>query len=52
MRVNSAFVFSRPCPPQTQKVICFDASKREAFHPNSGYKKLFRRLRGGYKVTV
>lgn len=35
-----------------QKVVMFDACKREAFHPNSGFKKLFRRLRGSYKVAL
>ncbi len=30
----------------------FNASKRETHHPNSGFKKLFRRLRATYKVDM
>jgi len=35
-----------------QKVIFFDASKKETHHPKSGFKKLFRKLRTVYKVEV
>jgi intraflagellar transport protein 52 len=35
-----------------EKTILFDASKRETHHPGSGFKKLFRRLRGSNKVAV
>ena len=35
-----------------QKLILFDASKRETHHPGSGFKKLARRLKGTYKVAV
>mmetsp|Transcript_77131 Transcript_77131/g.186591 ORF Transcript_77131/g.186591 Transcript_77131/m.186591 type:complete len:558 (+) Transcript_77131:165-1838(+) len=32
--------------------VMFDSSKRETHHPGSGFKKLYRRLRGHHKVTV
>ena len=32
--------------------MLFNACKREKYHPNSGYKKLFRRLRATYKVSA
>lgn len=35
-----------------KKIIQFNASKKETHHPNSGFKKLFRRLRSNYKVTT
>ena len=35
-----------------EKTILFDASKRETHHSSSGFKKLFRRLRGSNKVAV
>mmetsp|Transcript_10229 Transcript_10229/g.16783 ORF Transcript_10229/g.16783 Transcript_10229/m.16783 type:complete len:550 (-) Transcript_10229:120-1769(-) len=35
-----------------KKTILFNASKKETHHPNSGYKKLFRRLRSNYKVST
>jgi intraflagellar transport protein 52 len=35
-----------------KKTIIFNACKREQFHPNNGYKKLFRRLRANYKVSA
>eukprot|EP00614_Pseudopedinella_elastica_P017812 CAMPEP_0172646564 /NCGR_PEP_ID=MMETSP1068-20121228/240309_1 /TAXON_ID=35684 /ORGANISM="Pseudopedinella elastica, Strain CCMP716" /LENGTH=257 /DNA_ID=CAMNT_0013460829 /DNA_START=383 /DNA_END=1153 /DNA_ORIENTATION=- len=35
-----------------KKSVVFNACKREQFHPNSGYKKLFRRLRATYKVST
>ena len=35
-----------------KKSIIFNACKREQFHPGSGYKKLFRRLRASYKVSA
>lgn len=34
------------------QVVLFDASKKETHHPSSGYKRLFRRLRSNYKVSV
>jgi intraflagellar transport protein 52 len=33
-------------------LVLFNACKREQYHPNSGYKKLFRRLRATYKVSA
>ncbi|KAJ1422136.1 hypothetical protein B484DRAFT_452508 [Ochromonadaceae sp. CCMP2298] len=35
-----------------KKNIVFNASKKETHHPNSGFKKLFRRLRSNYKVST
>lgn len=35
-----------------KKVILFNTSKKETHHPNSGFKKLFRRLRSNYKVST
>jgi intraflagellar transport protein 52 len=35
-----------------EKVILFDASKRETHHPGSGFKKLYRRLRANHKVAT
>jgi|TARA_B110000090_G_scaffold206412_1_gene255809 intraflagellar transport protein 52 len=35
-----------------ETIIVFNASKREKYHPSSGFKKLHRRLRGSYKVRV
>lgn len=35
-----------------QKFVLFNVCKREQYHPNSGYKKLFRRLRATYKVSA
>ena len=33
-------------------VILFDASKRETHHPQSNFKKLFRRLRASFQVDT
>lgn len=33
-------------------VLLFDVSKRETHHPNSGFKKLFRRVRANFKCDV
>lgn len=35
-----------------KKTIVFNASKKETHHPNSGFKKLCRRLKSSYKVTT
>jgi intraflagellar transport protein 52 len=35
-----------------ETIVVFNASKREKFHPSSGFKKLHRRLRGSFKVRV
>ncbi|CAM9748764.1 unnamed protein product, partial [Sphacelaria rigidula] len=35
-----------------QKVIVFDASKRETHHPGNGFKKLARRLKSTYKLQM
>ena len=35
------------------KSVIFDTSKREAYHPNSSYKRLQRRLKNnGYKIWI
>ena len=33
-------------------MILFDASKRETHHPQSNFKKLFRRLRASFQVDT
>jgi len=38
--------------PAQEKVILFDASKRETHHAGSGFKKLYRRLRANHKVAT
>lgn len=40
------------CSMRNQKVIVFDASKRETHHPGNGFKKLSRRLKSGYKLQM
>ena len=35
-----------------QKTIVFDVSKRETHHPGAGFKKLARRLKAVFKVSV
>eukprot|EP00605_Chrysophyceae_sp_TOSAG23-4_P000781 GSChrysophyteH1.ASY1.ANO1.870.1 assembled CDS len=35
-----------------QKSILFNLTKKETHHPNGGFKKLFRRLRAHYKVSI
>lgn len=35
-----------------KKSIIFNSTKRESHHPNSGFKKLFRRLRSNFKVAT
>ena len=35
-----------------QKTILFDVSKRETHHPGAGFKKLTRRLKGAFKVSI
>jgi len=37
--------------PKKQKAINFNVTKKETHHPNSGFKKLFRRLRPLFKVA-
>ncbi len=37
---------------EVQKLIVFDASKRETHHPGNGFKKLARRLKSGYKLQM
>lgn len=34
-----------------KKTIVFNLTKKETHHPNSGFKKLFRRLRAHYKIS-
>ena len=35
-----------------KKTVLFDISKKELMHPNSGFKKMFRRLRSSYRVSL
>lgn len=42
----------RAKPVSGPPVLMFNASKRESHHPNSGFKKLYRRLKGSYKVQL
>ncbi|CAM9488844.1 unnamed protein product, partial [Phaeothamnion confervicola] len=37
---------------QPEKLVLFDASKRESHHPGTGFKKLARRLKSSYRVGV
>ena len=34
------------------QVLMFNGSKKESHHPSSGFKKLYRRLKGTYKVQL
>ena len=34
-----------------KKSILFNATKKETHHPNSGFKKLFRRLKSNFKIS-
>ena len=34
------------------KTILFNLSKHETHHPSSGFKRLYRRLRSNYKVSL
>eukprot|EP01038_Epipyxis_sp_PR26KG_P005310 gene5310-7374_t len=35
-----------------KKIVLFNASKKESHHPNSGFKKICRRLKSSYKVVT
>ena len=35
-----------------KKTILFNATKKETHHPNSGFKKLFRRLKSNFKISA
>jgi len=42
----------RPKAVSGPPVLLFNASKKESHHPNNGFKKLYRRLKGSYKVQL